>query len=107
MPVRALGVIFLILVAVTVSMAVQVVGILLIFTLLVGPAATAMRLAQNPKKAIAIAIALGLIYSWLGILLAANGNWPVSFYIAALSFAVYLPVRLLSTGERRTERAMP
>lgn len=104
-PVRSLGLVFLILVAITVSMAVQVVGVLLIFTLLVGPAATAIRLVHNPKKAIAIAIALGLIYSWLGILLAANGNWPVSFYIAALSFAVYLPVRLFATNEHRTEGA--
>ena len=100
-PTAWLSLIFLVLVAVTVSMAVQVVGVLLIFTLLVGPAATAMRLAHDPKRAIAIAMVLGLMYSWLGILLAANGNWPVSFYIAALSFAVYLPVRLSSNTERR------
>jgi zinc/manganese transport system permease protein len=95
-PVRALGVVFLILVALTVSVAVQVVGILLIFTLLVGPAATANRLTSQPVRAVMLAVFLALAYTWLGILLAANSVWPVSFFIAALSFGVYLPVRLLS-----------
>lgn len=95
-PVRALGIIFLVLVAVAVSMSVQVVGVLLIFTLLVGPAATATRIVHNPVGAIAFSIALGLAYTWSGIFLAATGTWPVSFYIATISFGVYLPVRLLS-----------
>ena len=43
-----------------------------------------------------LAVFLALTYTWLGILLAANSVWPVSFFIAALSFGVYLPVRLLS-----------
>ncbi|HLG65349.1 MAG TPA: metal ABC transporter permease [Ktedonosporobacter sp.] len=95
-PVKSLAIIFLVLVAITVSMSVQVVGILLIFTLLVGPAATATRLAQRPLIAILLAIVLGLAYTWLGILLAATTSWPVSFFIAALSFGVYLLVRLLT-----------
>ncbi|HLQ29510.1 MAG TPA: metal ABC transporter permease [Ktedonobacteraceae bacterium] len=106
-PVRLLGILFLVLVAITVSMSVQVVGVLLIFTLLVGPAATAVRIVQRPVSAILLAIILGCVYTWLGIFLAANGNWPVSFYIAALSFGVYLPVRLLSPlwiGRRREAR---
>jgi len=95
-PVRLLAIVFLVLVAITVSMSVQIVGILLIFTLLVGPAATAVRLVQRPVWAILLAIILGLSYTWVGIFLAANGTWPVSFYIAAISFGVYLPVRFLS-----------
>ncbi len=95
-PVRALGAVFLILVALAISVAVQVVGILLAFTLLVGPAATANRLTAQPARAILLAILLALAYTWLGILLAANSVWPVSFFVAALSFGVYLPVRLLS-----------
>jgi zinc/manganese transport system permease protein len=94
-PVRPLGIIFLILVAIAVSMSVQVVGVLLIFTLLVGPAATATRLVHGPIAAIALSIGLGLCYTWIGIFLAATGTWPVSFYIAAISFGVYLPVRLI------------
>ena len=95
-PVRALGILFLVLVAIAVSMSVQVVGVLLIFTLLVGPAATAIRLVHNPLGAVALSIALALAYTWLGIFLAATGSWPVTFYIATISFVVYLPVRLLT-----------
>lgn len=93
--VRLLAVIFLVLVAITVAMSVQVVGVLPIFALLVGPAATANRIIHKPSGAIALAIGLSLFYIWLGIFLAINGSWPVSFYITALSFGVYLPVRLL------------
>jgi zinc/manganese transport system permease protein len=99
-PVRFLGILFLVLVAVAVSMSVQVVGVLLIFTLLVGPAATAIRVVHVPVGAVAFSIALGLIYVWIGIFLAATGTWPVSFYIAAISFCVYLPVRLITAPSR-------
>ncbi|MGH7203419.1 MAG: metal ABC transporter permease [Candidatus Levyibacteriota bacterium] len=94
-PTRLLSILFLVLVAVTVSISVQVVGVLLIFTLLVGPAATAMRLTKSPFSAISLAVILGLSYSWVGILLAASTNLPVSFFIASLAFIIYLPVRLL------------
>ncbi len=95
-PINALGVAFLVLVAITVSIAVQIVGALLFFTLLIGPAATSVRIVQRPLWAIVLAVLLGIGYIWSGIFFAANGNWPVSFYIATISFAVYLPVRLLS-----------
>ena len=95
-PINVLGVAFLVLVAITVSIAVQIVGALLFFTLLIGPAATSVRIVQRPLWAIVLAVFLGIGYIWLGIFFAANGNWPVSFYIATISFAVYLPVRLLS-----------
>ncbi len=95
-PINTLGVAFLVLVAITVSIAVQIVGALLFFTLLIGPAATSVRIVQRPLWAILVAIILGIAYTWSGIFFAANGTWPVSFYIATISFAVYLPIRLLS-----------
>jgi zinc/manganese transport system permease protein len=95
-PIRFLGILFLVLVAVAVSMSVQVVGVLLIFTLLVGPAATATRIVHNPLGAVAASIAFALAFTWLGIFLAATGSFPVTFYIATISFVVYLPVRLLT-----------
>jgi zinc/manganese transport system permease protein len=95
--IRLLAVAFLILVAITVSLAVQVVGALLVFALLIGPTATAVRIVQRPLWAIIVAIVLGVSYTCLGILFAANsGSVPVSFFIATISFGVYLPVRLLS-----------
>ncbi|MBI3941502.1 MAG: metal ABC transporter permease [Chloroflexi bacterium] len=104
-PVRPIGIAFLVLVGITVSISVQVVGVLLIFTLLVGPAATAIRLVRRPLAAIGLAVALGLAYTWLGILLAANSAWPVSFFIASLSFGVYLPVRLFAPLWHNRRRA--
>ena len=95
-PVNALGMAFLVLVAITVSIAVQIVGALLFFTLLIGPAATTARIVLRPLWVILLAIMLGICYTWLGIFFAANGTWPVSFYIATISFVVYLPIRLLS-----------
>jgi zinc/manganese transport system permease protein len=95
-PVNVLGLAFLVLVAITVSIAVQIVGALLFFTLLIGPAATTARIVQRPLWVILLAIILGICYTWSGIFFAANGTWPVSFYIATISFAVYLPIRLLS-----------
>ncbi len=108
-PVRFLAVGFLILVAVAVSMSVQVIGVLLVFTLLVGPAATATRLVKHPLWAIGLAMVLGVLYVWLGIFLAINvagATWPPSFFISTLSFGVYLPVRLLSPlwNERRKQK---
>jgi zinc/manganese transport system permease protein len=105
-PVRLLAVLFLALVALTIAIAMQIVGALLVFTLLIGPAATAGRLALRPLHVILIAIVLGLSYVWLGIVLAVmSGTIPVSFFIAALAFVVYLPVRLgLPRWRRRAAR---
>ncbi len=108
-PVNLLALMFLILVAITVSIAVQITGALLFFTLLIGPAATTIRLVQRPLWAILLAIGLGICYTWLGIFFAATGSWPVSFYIATISFVVYLPIRLLSPLwiERRERKSKP
>jgi zinc/manganese transport system permease protein len=103
-PVKLLSVVFMAVVAVTISLSIQMMGALLVFTLLVGPAATATRLVKGSFSAILLSIGLGLAYTWIGILLAVlSGKLPVSFLIASLSFLVYLPVRLLS--QRRSEVA--
>ncbi len=100
-PVRFLAVAFLVVVALAVSLAVQLMGALLVFTLLIGPAATATRLVRRPGRAILVAALLGVAYIWIGILLAAEtADLPVSFFIAALAFIVYLPVRFLVKGRR-------
>jgi len=104
-PVLFLSVIFLVTVAVTVSLAVQVVGAMLVFTLLVGPSATATRLTGRPVHAILLSSLLGVGYVFTGITLAGlSGNWPVSFFIAAISFLVYLPVRVLTSRAHASVR---
>lgn len=107
-PVELLSVLFLLLVAITVSVTVQVVGVLLVFALLVAPAATAERLTNRPAAAIGLAVALGLAFAWGGLALAFLGRWPVSFYIAALASLSYLiAVQINSVRTPRRYRALP
>ena len=98
-PTRALTAVFLVLTAVTVSLAVQVTGSLLVFTLLVGPAATARTVFRRPLMAIGMAVVLGEVYVVAGVALAAaTGNLPVSFFVATFSFVVFVGVRLVKRG---------
>jgi zinc/manganese transport system permease protein len=104
-PVRLLTMLFFVVVAVTVSLAVQVVGALLVFTMLVGPGATASRLTRKPYLAISLAALLGISYMLAGVTLAGlSGNWPVSFFIASVSFLVYMPVRVFYRGKGKSDR---
>jgi zinc/manganese transport system permease protein len=99
-PTCFLAAVFLVLTAVTVSLAVQVTGSLLVFTLLVGPAATARTFFRRPSAVIGLAVLLAEVYVVVGILLAAvTKTLPVSFFVAALSFGAYLPSRLLRKGK--------
>lgn len=93
-PVLLLSALFLVLLAIAVAQAVQVVGILLLLTLLVGPAATANHLTHRPGAAVALAVAIAVLETWAGITLAYYNKAPVSFFIAAISFALYLAARL-------------
>lgn len=99
-PIRFLAVAFLVLTAVTVSLAVQVTGSLLVFTLLVGPAATARTFSRRPLAAIGLAVLLAEAYVVVGILLAViTKTLPVSFFVAALSFVAYVLSRLLQKSK--------
>lgn len=94
-PVRGLSIVFLLLLAVSVSQAVQVVGVLLIFTLLVVPAASAELLTRSPFATILLAVAFSLFSTWTGLALAFIGHAPVSFYIVALSSLFYFTARAI------------
>ncbi len=89
-PVRALGLAFLVLVGVTVAEAVQAVGALLIFSLLVAPGAVAQRLVRRPFAALALSAALALAFTWIGLTIAFYTPYPASFLISALAFGTYL-----------------
>ncbi len=88
-PVNMLSIIFMLLLAITIASAVQVVGVLLVFALIIAPAAIAQHLARTPGRAIGIAILLGLLFTWGGLFLALISRYPVSFYIAAIAAVVY------------------
>ena len=89
-PVGLLAVVFLVIMAAAVAEAVQVVGVLLILTLLITPGATAERLTAAPGRATAYSIAIALFSVVGGILLSLLTDLPVSFFVTALSFACYL-----------------
>jgi zinc/manganese transport system permease protein len=86
---RLTGVLFLALVALAVSQSIQIVGVLLVFTLLVGPPAAAQLLTSRLVPGIALSSLLALAQAWLGITIAYYSDWPASFWITALSALVY------------------
>lgn len=93
-PALALSVAFMALLAFTVTAAVQVVGVLLIFALVVTPAAIAMRIARHPASAIGLSVLFSLAFTWAGLAIAFYSPHPVSFFITSLAFGTYLVVRL-------------
>jgi zinc/manganese transport system permease protein len=95
-----LGAIFMVLLAASVAIAVQVVGVLLIFALMVIPAATAVRLTKKPLYAIVISVAIALLATWAGLLIAFFEPYPVSFFITSIVFGLYLLVRLIYRSQR-------
>ena len=93
-PVRLVSVLFLLLLAAAVAEAVQVVGVLLILTLLITPGATAERLTAHPGLATAVSIGVALLATVGGILLALVSTVPVSFYVTTIAFGCYLAARV-------------
>jgi zinc/manganese transport system permease protein len=96
--VRAVGAAYLAALAVAVSLSAVVIGAVLSTALLIGPAATTLRLSRSPGRAMAAAAAIGTVATWLGILLAydsyhwppAQHGWSVSFFVVALVLIAYL-----------------
>jgi len=104
---RLYSVLFLAIVAVTTAECAQIVGVLLVFALMVGPAAAAQRLTRRVVAGALLSAILALFEAWLGLTLAFYTDWPSSFWITALSAAVYLGagVPLLIEGKRPRRRA--
>ena len=89
-PTRALTAVHMLLIAATVAMAVQAVGALLVFALMVTPAATAQNLTSRPWLALALSAALALGALWSGVVLAFALPYPASFFITSVAFGCYL-----------------
>jgi zinc/manganese transport system permease protein len=103
-PLRLLGVLFLLAVAVAVAESAQIVGVLLVFTLMVGPPAAAQRLTGSVAYGIALAVVLAVGEGWLGIVLAYYTDGPTSFWIALVSVAVYALALAAAPLARRAPR---
>jgi zinc/manganese transport system permease protein len=95
-PVTGLSIAFMAVLALAVTEAVQVVGVLLIFALIVTPAAIAVRWTRRPSLAIAVSAGLALTFTWTGLTIAFYSPHPVSFFITSLAFGTYLLSRLAS-----------
>lgn len=103
---RLVSVLFLLIVGIAVAEAAQVVGVLLVFALMVSPAATAQRLTTRLKTGIALAVLLALAETWAGIVLAYVTDAPPTFWITLLSSGAYLlallaPQRLEAASTRQ------
>jgi len=93
---RLLSVLFLAIVALAVAQCAQIVGVLLVFALMVGPAAAAQCLTTRFWHGIVLSVLLALAEGWCGLALAFVTDWPTSFWITALSGCIYLLAVLVS-----------
>jgi zinc/manganese transport system permease protein len=97
-PVRVVGAAYLLALAMTVALAAVTIGAILSTALLIGPAASALRLTRRPGRAMLVAGAIGIAAVWLGVALAyesyywppAGHGWPVSFFVVTLIFLFYI-----------------
>jgi zinc/manganese transport system permease protein len=101
LPVRALSVAFMVLLAIVITMAVQVVGTLLLFALVVTPAASAIAITARPVAVVSIGTAIGLVAVWAGLVLSAMFNLPPSFPIVSIAFVGWLVTLALTRESRR------
>ena len=86
---RTMEVLFLCVVAVAAAMALPVVGALLVFSLMVGPASAARTLTGEPVRAMLLSAVLAVLMIWLAIALSFLSDWPVGFFIGGLSAVAY------------------
>jgi zinc/manganese transport system permease protein len=103
-PVRLLSYGFLLLLALAVAQATQVVGVLLIFALLVAPAATAQRLTASVGRGVALSVGIALLITWSSLIAAYLSSYPVGFFITTFALGGYLAARLTQAIAGRASR---
>lgn len=106
-PVGGLAVVFLLIMAAAVAEAIQVVGVLLILTLLITPGAAAERLTPDPGRAVLYSVGIALFCTLGGILLALATDLVVSVFVTTLSFAWYLAARFAVGPWLRDRKGRP
>lgn len=100
-PVRLLNATFLIVLAIAAAGTSQVTGSLLVFALLVAPAATASRLTARPAVGLGLSITIAVAVVWIGEGVAFFSPYPIGFWVTTLAFALFL----LATGYRTASEA--
>ncbi len=102
LPVTGLSIAFMILLGLATAVSIQIVGALLVLSLLVTPAAAAMRVTASPLVTPLLSVAFAVTSVVGGILLALGGGLPISPYVTTISFLIYIVCRVI--GARRTRR---
>lgn len=100
-PVRALSVAFLVLLGLTVAAVSQITGTLLVFALLVMPAAAAQTLTARPGRSVAVAIAIAVTVTWAGLAFAYYSPYPIGFYVTMFAFVAYVGAHVTRSGAAR------
>jgi zinc/manganese transport system permease protein len=101
-PVGVLSTGFLLLLGLAVAATSQITGALLVFALLVTPAATAQLITSRPGLSLVLSVVIGLVVTWLGLAIAYFSIYPVGFYVTSLSFGLYVLARVWrSLADRR------
>jgi zinc/manganese transport system permease protein len=103
-PVRALSVGFLLVLGLTVAATSQITGVLLVFALLVTPAASAQALTPRPAASLVLTVGLGLLVVWIGLGISYFSVYPPGFFIAITAFAIYALARVLAAAGRARPR---
>ncbi len=91
--VRTLATIYLLVLALAVAAAAQITGTLLVFALLVAPAATAQELSTRPGRTLGLSIVIALLVTWLGLASAYFSDYPIGFYVTTIAFVFYVLAR--------------
>lgn len=94
-PTGALALAFLLLLGLAVAATAEITGALLVFALLVTPAATAQHITSRPGPGLALSVVLALAVTWLGLGIAYFSPYPVGFWVTSLAFGLYVAVRFL------------
>ncbi len=106
-PVRRLGALFLLLLGAAAAESSQITGSLLVFALLVVPAATAQVLTARPALSVLLTLAIGLGVTWFALAIAYYSSYPIGFFVTSLSFAAYLLATASRAVAERRARGRP
>jgi zinc/manganese transport system permease protein len=107
-PVRLVGALYLVAMALAVALSAVTIGAILSTALIVGPPATVLQMVRRPGRAVLTAGALGVAVTWLGVLLAYDSyhwpplhrGWPVSFFVVTLVLIAYIAARTVASRSR-------
>ena len=109
-PTRALSIVFMLLLGLAVAVSVQIVGALLVLSILVTPAAAALKVSSSPLVVPLLSVIFGVVSMVGGIMLALGGSVPISPYVTTISFLIYVVCRVIAWRRKRaglSGRRMP